>query len=132
MAVKITTKAELKTCPDCESEHLGGPCGMTQRERFKTVKMGTEWMPSKQADRTTTYVDDTGVRRPEKEYYDDNQLTELFGDGLTGKERKEQLMEETKGVGFATKEDIEKHPDLVYEHFLNDPNDVMEAPVAAD
>lgn len=92
---------------------------MTFGERMKTVRYGTEWMPAKTEARTKTFTDDAGVTRTEKEYYDDQALTELFGDGLTGKERKEELMEDTKGVGYATAEDIQKYPELVDEHFLN-------------
>ena len=96
---------------------------MTAAERFKSVRLASEWMPARQKARQTMVRDDNGVERPEQEYYDDEALTGIFNDGLTGKERKELLMEETKGVGYATAEDIEKHPELVAAHFLEDPAD---------
>jgi hypothetical protein len=103
---------------------------MSAGQRFRTVKVGTEWMPAKSERRTTRIRKENGVETTELEYYDDESLKDLFGDGLTGKERKEALMEETQGVGTATPEDIQKYPELVYEHYLN--NDKDEVPDGDD
>lgn len=123
MSIAVKSRFPLTKCDDCGSEHIGGPCGMSMAERFRTVKLATEWMPARMAARQTVVKDENGVERTESEYYDDDELTNLFGDGLSGKERKELLMEETKGVGYATAEDIKKHPELVDAHFLQDPAD---------
>lgn len=95
---------------------------MTAAERFKTVKLGTEWMPSKMDSRARDAQRQDGNA---KGYYDDEAVKEIFG--TTGKENKEILMEETQGVGIATAEDIQKYPELVYEHYLNNPKDDVDA-----
>jgi hypothetical protein len=99
---------------------------MTQGQRFRTVKIASEWMPAKTDSRNRRVVKDNGVVTTESEYYDDESLKDLFGDGLTGKERKEALMEETQGVGVATPEDIQKYPELVYEHYLTNEKDAID------
>ena len=128
MSIVVKSKTQIEECTDCGSAHLGiKPCGYPSVDAriasMKTVRLATEWMPSRTAARQTMVRDDNGVERPEQEYYDDEALTAMFDDGLTGKERKELLMEETKGVGYATAEDIKKHPELVDAHFLGDPAD---------
>ena len=122
--MKVTSKFPLKMCVDCGAEHLSPvPCGMTRGQRYRTVKVDSDWMPSRRAARSTPKVLDNGVTTTESEYYDDQALTEFFGDGLTGDERKELMMEETQGVGIATADDIEKYPELVSAHYLDGDDD---------
>ena len=82
-------QVELRDCPSCGSSHMGPvPCGLTFGERMRSVKTATEWMPS---------VSDSRARG-ERVYYDDEHIKPMFG-GLDRKERREQMMEETKGFG---------------------------------
>lgn len=72
-------------------------------------------MPAKQVDRQS------GA----KEYYDDSALSDLFDDGLTGRERKEELMDDTQGVGFASAAEVAQNPDLATQFYLDDTTDTI-------
>lgn len=112
MSITIKGNVELRFCDDCGTSHLGVvPCGMSYAQRLRTTRLASEWMPAKTDSR----------QRGDSVYYDDEALSGMFGDGLTGKEREEQMMEETQGVGIAYAEDIEKYPELVDAHYLTDP-----------
>jgi hypothetical protein len=86
---------------------------MTFGERLRSVKLASEWMPAKQRSR----------EMGEKVYYDDEALKPIFSDDLSGAERKEDLMDQTHGVGYATEEEIRKHPELAYAQYLDNPLD---------
>lgn len=84
------TGAELRTCPDCGSEHMGRPCGMTAVARMRTVQLDGSWMPAKS----------------KHNYYD----TEMLDD-LLGEDRHERMMEETKGVGPISEAELAQYRD---------------------
>lgn len=70
--------AEFRKCPDCGSEHLGPACGMSFRQRLMSVN-----------------VDRAGFDTSEKHnYFDGEAVDEMFG-----ADSREQMMEETKGIG---------------------------------
>lgn len=118
MSLVVKTRAEIRYCESCKSSHMGRvPCGLTYSQRIRSMRVDQSWMPAKIESRASG----------ETEYYDDQQLSALFDDGLTGEERKEQLMDETQGVGYATAEDIQKYPELVAAHYLDAPGDDVEA-----
>ncbi|MGH7342877.1 MAG: hypothetical protein ACREKH_20525, partial [Candidatus Rokuibacteriota bacterium] len=76
--------ATLAHCESCGSEHLPPvPCGLTFKERIKTARFGSDWMPARQSAR-----DDAGT------YYDRSALDEAFGP-----DRREKMLEETRGLG---------------------------------
>lgn len=75
-------------------------------------------MPSKRDERAI------GKEKGGKDWFDPESIKEIFGQ--TGAENKEQLMEETKGVGFADPDEIAKHPDLAAAHYLDDPSTYVE------
>lgn len=113
------TLHSLRHCPDCGSEHLAAPCGMTFAERMRSVRTATEWMPAKQDDRRR------GSTKGGKDYFDDEALKPMFG-GDSAADRYEQLMDETQGVGVADQEDIAKYPELVTAHYLDNPKDELD------
>lgn len=104
--MKVTVRGGglgLRDCPDCDSSHLGPACGMTYVERLRTTRIDSSATPSRNF---------TG--------YDDDVLTESFG--YDKKERKELMMEDTKGFG-----PIYSDQETTPEHFQAimgfDPND---------
>src|SRR5262245_60484517 len=80
MAAHDAGGGAMIACPDCGSTHLGRRCGMTFLERLRTVQVSEANMETVERH---NYFDAEGVR-------------EAFGEGS-----KEQLMDETKGLGFA-------------------------------
>jgi hypothetical protein len=78
-----TTKLEdLRPCPNCGEQHL--PCGgLSFADRIRTAQISEALRP-------------TATRRS---YYDDDALTEQFGENR--KERKARLERETEGMGYA-------------------------------
>ncbi len=79
--------AALQRCESCGSEHLAPvPCGLTFKERIRTARMGTDWMPSRT---------DARQRDPDKHrYFDSVALDEAFGP-----DRREKMLHETRGLG---------------------------------
>lgn len=100
--MKITTERahSLRYCEDCGSEHMNAPCGMKYVDRLRSVRLDSS-------------VTET---RTKHNYFDDDALTGTFG--KTAAERHEEMMEETQGVGVATTEEINEHPDLAAAHYL--------------
>lgn len=83
-------KAEPRFCSSCSSEHIGQvPCGMTYMQRLGSVRL----------DGSVT------ATRDKKKYWDESSLKDFWG-GQTESERKEQLMEETKGIGVVPREEL--------------------------
>lgn len=116
MAVVVRSRLPLSVCPDCKSEHLGPPCGCeSAAERYRTVQLSTDWMPAKQRSRELGHT----------EYYDDQSLSALFDDGLTGAERHDELMDESQGVGFATAAEVNESPELAVQHYLEDSTEII-------
>ena len=75
-------------CSDCETEHIGQvPCGMTWLQRMRSTVLDTEATPS----------------RSRRDYFDDEPLKGIFG--ADKRERKEEVMEETKGIGALSRRD---------------------------
>jgi hypothetical protein len=95
--VKVREGA-LAVCSDCGSEHLPPvPCGLTFAQRLGSQRIDKSWMPAKR---------DGGL----KNYYDSEALGDAFG-----ADAHEQMMEETKGFGPVTAENLEqarKEPEL--------------------
>lgn len=92
----------LAYCADCEGTHMGGRCGMTFAQRLRSVRLDTSVTPT----------------RTQKNYFDDDALTEVFG-GKDADERHEQMLEETRGVEYASQEEIAQHTDLAAAHYLD-------------
>ena len=67
-------------CDDCGSEHLGPRCGMTFAQRMRTVQL----------DRASLET------RTKVNYYDREGVSDVFG-----ADSKEQMTEETNGLGYA-------------------------------
>lgn len=65
-------------CPDCGSTHLGSRCGMTFRQRLRTVRLDSS-------------VTETRTRH---RYFDSAALDESFG-----ADRKDRYWDETEGQG---------------------------------
>lgn len=102
--MKVTCKGptEIRLCPDCDHEHIGPPCGTANfAERLRSVKTDTSWMPAKQVDRADP-------EKSGKSYYDDETFKDMWG--LDRKERKEMMLDETKGFGPLYK-DSPNNPD---------------------
>lgn len=78
---------------------------MTYAQRLRSVRLDPSATPTKSR----------------KNAFDDESLSDLFG-GKTAAERHEQMMEETKGVGTANREEIRQHTALAATHYL-DPAD---------
>lgn len=112
--MKVSVKGgALRFCTDCESTHMGRvPCGMSYAQRLRSQTTDPSWMPARRAVGNL------------KNYYDDESVSALFNDGLTGKERKEQMLDETEGVGVASAEEVAKYPELAAAHYLDNPRDV--------
>lgn len=91
----------LAHCDDCGSEHLAAPCGMTFAQRLRSVRLDGSVTPT----------------RSQKNYYDDDALTGVFGN--TAQEREERMMEETEGVGVANQAEIKAHTELAAAHYLD-------------
>ena len=89
---------------------------MSYVQRLRSQTVSTAWMPS--------YIDDRATGK--KEFIDEDALAPLFG-GMKADEREQVLMDETEGVGVATREDIEKYPELVAAHYLDNPRDEIDA-----
>ena len=94
MNVKVAAGSTLGYCIDCGSEHLRPGCGMTWLQRMGTQTVDTSWMPAKD----------------KKNYYDSESIDDLFGE-----DSKEQLMEETEGIGACTAAEYQQHKDLQQE-----------------
>ncbi len=77
----------MQSCPDCGSEHLNAPCGMTWAQRVRTFRPATDWMPAKADSRQR------GMTRP---YFDSDPVNEVFG-----ADSKERMLDETHGLGYA-------------------------------
>lgn len=88
-------------CPDCTTTHMGVACGSTYAQRLRSVRLDASVTPS----------------RDKVRYYDDESLKDLFG-GKSEAERREQLMEETKGIGAVSRADLAKLSDKQTEVFL--------------
>lgn len=74
--------ATPRYCEDCKTDHIGEvPCGMTWLERMRSTRTDEAVLES----------------RTRKDYFDDEPLKDVFGSDR--KERTEEMMEETKGVG---------------------------------
>lgn len=83
-------EAVLAYCESCGSEHLAPvPCGLTFAERIRTVRTATDWMPAKANSRAT-----------DGSFIDRVALDETFGP-----DRREQMLEETRGLGPIRKAD---------------------------
>jgi len=67
----------MNFCHDCESEHMGGDCGMSYKERIGSVQVSA------------------GAKTFPVNYYDNNALIESFGD----RSESDRIREETQGVG---------------------------------
>lgn len=90
IAIKTSPHSTLAHCPDCDSEHIApNPCGMTYRQRLGSQTLAQGWMPAKD----------------KKRWWDESSLKEFWG-GQSESERKEQLMDETKGIGAVSKEEL--------------------------
>lgn len=90
-------RAVPRDCSDCGSSHIGQvPCGMTWIQRMKSTRLDTGWMPN----------------APRKNYYDRQSVDEMFG-GTTEAERKEELMDDTEGLGVVSSRDVEKANALI-------------------
>lgn len=116
--IKFAPNTELNSCPDCGRLHLGPRCGMTEGERYKSVSCATEWMPSRMDARRRDSLRQDGRAVG---YYDEEMVKAMTGN--TGLENKEQMLDDTHGVGVATAADIQKHPELVAAQYLDDPAD---------
>lgn len=83
-------KAEPRDCSSCGVAHIGQvPCGMTYLQRLGSVHLDGSATPT----------------RDKKRYWDESSLKDFWG-GQSESERKEQLMEETKGIGAVSKEEL--------------------------
>lgn len=89
--MKITSRIPLHDCKSCGSQHMGGDCGMTMRQRLRTVRLDKGWMPYRGEN-----LDN---------YFDDEPLKDIFG--MDHKEREAELMDETQGVGTCSAEEFE-------------------------
>jgi hypothetical protein len=78
-------KATPRYCPDCGSSHLQAPCGMTFRERLRTVSIDPRATPVK-----------TEMRSQGGRYYDSDAVSRVFGE-----DSREELLEHTDGLGAA-------------------------------
>ena len=82
-AVKVSEHTTLAHCDDCGSEHLAPvPCGMTFIQRLRSVNL----------DGSVTET------REKRRYWSSEGMNEMFGN--TEAERREELMEDTKGIGY--------------------------------
>lgn len=91
MKVTLRGATELRRCPDCKSEHLGAACGGNFVARLRSVRLDPSATPT----------------RDLKRYWDDESVSSVFNDGLTGKERKEKMFDETDGVGFVDRHEFD-------------------------
>jgi hypothetical protein len=74
----------IQECPSCGSAHLPpNPCGLSFGERLRTVRIDPK----------------TLVTRSRKRYYDEEALNQEWG--TTARQRKEQLENDTQGLGVA-------------------------------
>lgn len=88
--LKVSEHSTLAHCPDCESDHIApNPCGMSFRQRLSSVQLSGS-------------VTETRTKR---KYWDESSLKEFWG-GKDEGERRDELMEETKGIGYVDKHEI--------------------------
>lgn len=76
-------EAEFRDCPDCGSSHLGPRCGMTFRQRLRSVRLDPR-------------IEETKTKR---NYYDVDAVHQAFGE-----DARDELMEDTDGWGAAKRE----------------------------
>lgn len=89
--VKVGEHVRLEHCPDCGSEHMHAPCGMTYVQRLCSVRLDTS----------------VTATRTKKNYYDQGPIDEIFGESAD-----ERMMDETEGFGVVTPEELAARPDL--------------------
>lgn len=87
MEVKLRGHTEVRPCEDCGSSHIGVvPCGMTYLERMRSTSLDGSVTES----------------RTKTKYWDDGPLQNVWG--LNAKEREEQMMDDTHGLGYYDKD----------------------------
>jgi len=73
-------QGQVEDCESCGSEHLPPvPCGLSFKERIRTARFGSDWMPA---------------RRAAHSFVDRSALDETFGP-----DRRERMLHETRGLG---------------------------------
>lgn len=78
---------EVPRDPDCGQQHLGRCGGLSFAERIRSMRIDSEGLPSRSAS-----------HRERGTFYDDDAIADQFG-GKRAPERREELFEETKGLG---------------------------------
>lgn len=80
----------LRYCPDCKTEHLNAPCGLTYVQRLRSAQIHGSVTPTKD----------------KQNYYEDEALKDVFG--ADRNERRQDMADATNGRGYTTVSDLDE------------------------